>query len=368
LSAHQTFGGTVSGTSAAAYQQEAVVSGSIVSGGNFTTRIQWDSTSESRGVYEFALPTLPNGGSYTSVAINYQVAETNQNTTPPVASQLRFFPFAGNGRYDATDANTGGTGTLSPQFFSTGAYSTSLPVTEANAVNTVKGSWLGLMAWQEQFGYRTGVARGPGGGGGPAPTLSYAATVPDVGTLSTRAMVDAQYTNGVVTDGDTDIFTQSSSNTRGILEFNLGGLPDGATITSAALKFDVNLYTSDTSTGGPEPRVFGYNGNGAASAADGTAGSLIATGNEVTGLDAYTINLNPATVAGLMGSNDIVGFAILPSLDGKQFGFYTSESTFAGSVPVTLDVTYAVPEPTSLGAILLAGAGLLARRRAANRR
>lgn len=358
LTIQQVHAASVSGTSAAAYQQEAVVTGSIVSGGSYATRINYNSTAESRGVYEFALPTLPTGGSYTSVAINYSVAETN--SSGGTASQLRFFPFAGNGRYETADNSQGGTGTLSPQFFSTGGYGTVLPASNATAYSNAKKSFFGVMAWQENFGFSTGVGRGFSGGG--APTLSYAATVPDSGTLSTRAMVDVQYDNGVLVEGGTSIFTQNSSNDRGILEFDLGGLPAGATITSAALKFDVNVYT--TSSGdGPEPRVYGFNGNGTAELSDANMSNLIATGNTVTALDSYSINISPASIEALRGSSDIVGLTIAPSADGKQFGFYTSESNFAGSIPVTLDVTYAIPEPASLAGVITVTAGLLARRR-----
>jgi hypothetical protein len=354
----------VAGTSAAAYQQEAVVTGSIASGGDFTTRIQFGNGNESRGVYEFALPTLPVGGTYTSAAINYNVAESNFGNGN--ASQLRFFGFRGNGRYDAADANaTGSPAGLSPKFFGdvSSAQSTALSTSVVNAA--AGSSWFGVTAWQEQEGFRTGLGRG--GSGGPAPTLSYTADVPTTGTLSTRAMVDARINNGVLEEGSDVITTQelgfASIQRRGILEFNLAGLPAGAVITSASLKFDVAGITSGSTDGGPDPLVYGYNGNGVAGVTDGSqTGNLIATGPEVTNLGDYAIAMDPSKVQALRGSNSIVGLLIGGSADGNQFGFYTSDSTFAGNNPVTLDVTYAVPEPASMAALLVGGL-LLARRR-----
>lgn len=361
--AHASHAATVSGTSAAAFQREAVTSGSIASGGSFATRVIYDgSGNESRAVYEFGLPTLPAGGTFSSINLNYVVAETTSG--PGVASQLRFTTYQGNGVYNAADADQIGGPTVSPLLFNTGSYTQALPTTAA-------GPWLGVNAWQEQFGHATGIARG--GLGGAAPTLTYAATVPDSGTLTTRPLVDGLLNGSggsfTVTDGlpNANVQEFGSINRRAALEFALGGVPQGATVTSAKLLFDVYTYTSDSIPGGP--RFYGYVGDGQLLPADGLQTStLLATGPTVENLDAYEVTLSAASINALLaaGADDTLGILVRGSVDGEQFGFVTNEGD---NVPAGTDfaprlvLTYAVPEPTTLAALAGVAAVVMRRRR-----
>jgi hypothetical protein len=372
LAASSLYADVATTYSPAAFQEEAISSGFIASGGDFTTRIRYDGINQSRGVYEFYLPTLPNGGTYTGATINYTVNESSSSGA--VSSQLQFFGYPGNGRYDVADVfQTFSSIGMSIQFTNgqLTTHSTPIDVSLVNGVHNANNNWFGVVAWQEQLGHSTGVGRG--GPGTIIPRLEYAANVPGSGSLSTRPIFDTLATyNGAtfdLSDGQFDVaintqFIPDVVDRRAILEFHLGGLPDGAVITSASLSFDVAVLTTDPIDGGPEPRFFGFAGNGFANAFDALLVALpLATGSEVTALGPYTVDLDVTTLQSIFEINDLVGIVVGGSADGHQFAFDTLESeALLGGSAVTLNITY-VPEPATMAVLPALGVLLLRRRR-----
>lgn len=371
--AAQVIGASVEVEVSPVFQQEAVVSGSIASGGSFSTRVFWDGINESRAVYEMPLPVLPGGSiGYDSAVLNYFVNETN--SVGPTGSQLTWFSYAGDGKFSPSDAsNVGSELATTEDFLLPGPKSTAFNLTRINDLHTSGSPWIGLVAWQNRQNYQTGISRGENGQPA-APKLSLTATVPDVGTVTTGALFDAkaELQSGAfnLVEGDLSIGTLSYAfadiDRRGILEFHLGGIPDGATITSAAITFDVTSFTFDSDDPGPEPRIYGYAGNGSADAADAEETNiLLGTSSTVSDLGLHTVNLNTDLVQALLGVNDILGILVRGSADGNQFVFRTMEGADAsmfGGMPVSLSVSYAIPEPASLALLGTIGGLLLQRR------
>lgn len=144
-----------------AFQQEAVVKGSILPGGDFSTRIYRDADNVSRGVWEFYLPTLPDGGVYTAATLAYTINQTSEG--PGIALQLQFFSYAGNGRFEPSDAQMVQVSEgKSPLLFHDVSWSWTHSL-NASCVNTILSggsNWHGLVAWQETYGCNTGIGRG----------------------------------------------------------------------------------------------------------------------------------------------------------------------------------------------------------------
>jgi hypothetical protein len=212
-------------------------------------------------------------------------------------------------------------------------------------------SHLGVMAYAEAVDRYMGINRGPGS---KTPTLDLSATVPNAGQLVTRPVFDVEASsddgvNFVLTDGDTGINVQqidfANVDRRGILEFDLRGIPLGAEITSASVEFEINTYTYDPPADGPEVRLYGYAGNGQVDVADATRTSIPnGIGPTVTDLRPTTITLNTSVIENLLGGGSgYLGLLAVGSADFNQFGFDTLEWDVATAPHLTLN--YALPLP-----------------------
>ena len=111
------------------------------------------------------------------------------------------------------------------------------------------------------------------------PTLFLALVVPNalfaqdelIIIPTVDAMVDFSSGGPYLVTGDVSIVLQDSTfvdiDNRGVLEFDIGPVPDGATITSATLELDLRLLSSSEDDR-PVLYLHGYAGNGTAEITD----------------------------------------------------------------------------------------------------
>ena len=130
-------------------------------------------------------------------------------------------------------------------------------------------------------------------------------------------------------EGDISINVQQATSSqvdrRGILEFDIGAIPDGALITSASIQYDVvGLTFSNISK--PMVRLFGYAGNGVPDTADAEEVSQqIGIGDPIDTTGLKTIDIDSSFVQTLLGQTDFLGITMLGSEDHNQFSFATLE-------------------------------------------
>ena len=185
------------------------------------------------------------------------------------------------------------------------------------------------------------------------------------------AAVDAraELVNGsfIVTDGDTSILSQevdfANIDRRGIVEFALPDEAGPVDVTEAILEIDVGSFTF-SGTDFPLLELFGYAGDGDATVADATASTNLIGQRRVDDTDVLAISLDADYVESLINSGE--GFLGLLFRSERQVAFSSTEAAAFADVVPTLTLRYsAVPEPTSIGLIALAGLPLLTRRRRA---
>ncbi|MEA2709024.1 MAG: hypothetical protein QOF78_1625 [Phycisphaerales bacterium] len=349
-----------------AFEQE-YITGSPPAIGAGRTDVVRDDLGESRGVWEFGLPAMAPGYTLNSAAVKSYVSALQGSTT--VNADVNFHGYAGNGVF-----NGAGDGTVpfnqvarTGPMLTGGARLDPLNVAYLQSRYAAGSTHIGLMGYAEVAGYRTGFSNA----GQLGPTqLTVNATVPDTGTVVSRPVVDAKVStsdmvNYVLTDGEGTINTQylpgANVDRRGILEYHLGGVPDGATITAAKIAFNLQAITYSGSDG-PNVRLYGYSGNGLAELSDkDQMFNLLAVGSSTTSTGPYEVDLSTTLIESLLSSGtDYLGIVALGSADGHQLGFYTNEAGF--SPPATLSVTYAIPEPAAMS-LLLAPLAMFMRRR-----
>ncbi|HXE55279.1 MAG TPA: hypothetical protein VN541_19805 [Tepidisphaeraceae bacterium] len=357
-------GATVTVQQAPVVEESTVLSGSPPPSTSYVAQVYNGSQGEERVEYEFPLPALPDGSAITGATFKTYIGQFQSQSSPAIYPNVAINGYAGDGVYSASDATVGlnplgQTGSITAGGYAN--YALSAPYVQGLYGSTTH---LGLMLSAQVQNFAAGFVRS--GNYANIPSLSVTATVPDVGTVHAKPLFDALAspasggTAFVVSDSDTQVNTQYFPpyvDRRGLLGFDLGAIPKGATITSASISFDVNTITSDSQGDNPQPRIYGYAGGAAASvtgAADLT--DLLGTSDPVTALGPTTVNLDPAAVQSLLAGNDYLGITVLGSVNGEQFAYYTTEFSFADAP--TLNVGYSVPEPAS-GLAVFAGAALL---------
>lgn len=135
-------------------------------------------------------------------------------------------------------------------------------------------------------------------------------------------------------------FTGIPLQRRGLMEFPLAGIPQGSTITSVALRYSVNSFTSGS--GAPAVMEFHlYSGNGLLAASDAEASfALGAVSEPVTALTTYTAMLSPAAVEAVHAAASHLGVRTYQQTLGRQASMWSSE--IAASSP-RLTVTFTPP-------------------------
>ena len=148
------------------------------------------------------------------------------------------------------------------------------------------------------------------------------------------ALADFSGGESVVIDGESTVNVQqvdfADVDRRGVLEFDISAVPDGATITSAAIELDIAAmtYSSDT---WPVLYLHGYAGNGTLELADGQAPlNLIGQSDPITDLGMISINLDVDYIESLLAVTDYLGLLALGDENYKQAGFVTIEGEIPG--------------------------------------
>jgi hypothetical protein len=141
---------------------------------------------------------------------------------------------------------------------------------------------------------------------------------------------------------------------RGVWEYDLSGVPTGATINSVSVLFEDR---GTTVPGGM--LLFGFAGDGTASAADGNLISAqIGSFNIVAGNLDYSVNLATSFFQNLVdASAAFVGIVMVSSNEGNVAGadFCSFDSNFSGCVNATgstLKIDFAPPSSVPLPAAL----------------
>jgi hypothetical protein len=175
-------------------------------------------------------------------------------------------------------------------------------------------------------------------------------------TIDISPTVDAlaTLTDGtfVVTDGQNSINTQRipdiDLDRRGILEFDIGDIPSGSSISAASLTLSVNTITH-TETEYPQPLFYGYAGDGAATTADaGETAILLQESDPILGSAIRTFDFDPALFQSTFGDADFAGLLIVGSENFRQTGFWTSEAS-GFAMPPTLSITFTPPGGELIG-------------------
>lgn len=148
------------------------------------------------------------------------------------------------------------------------------------------------------------------------------------------------------------VFGSFESERRSIVEFAIGSIPSGSSVTSALLL--MRFVSASTERG--VFAVYGREGDGLLSVADATATSSLVGAQP--GSFNLSVDVSPFVQGLVDGGTPYAGFTILEWVDGVNTNFAVGPGFAPGSLPPTLHVEYA-PEPgvASLHAAALAALG-----------
>jgi hypothetical protein len=147
---------------------------------------------------------------------------------------------------------------------------------------------------------------------------------------------------------------------RGLLEFNVASIPQGAQIQWAKLEVYVSGLQTQFSIG-PNLQIVGYAGDGVVSVDDvsrsatliGTSGQL----NDSNGVGTLSWDLDPASLGSLISSDNYLGIQIRPGVNPeRQARIELNNGATSGRTPY-LAMAYTIPEPSSLALLLTATIG-----------
>jgi len=181
----------------------------------------------------------------------------------------------------------------------------------------------------------------------------FAEALSTSGTMQQRPVFDARAqkfgSQWIVIDGESSVGPERvdslSIDVRGLMEFDLSQVPAGAMITGARLHLEPNQITSG---GGSGPRLFvhGYQGDGAASAADpASPANQIGSTSVITTFAPITIDLSAAYVQSLIDADAThLGLMIRPDSNGHRAHYVSWEGGEPSAVPLlTIDYSLAPP-------------------------
>lgn len=143
------------------------------------------------------------------------------------------------------------------------------------------------------------------------------------------------------------------------LEFNISGIPQGATITSATFTIANagGFHNSDENPGPSSGQsLSGYIGDGQITLSDFSNGSVVATSL------LFNFNVTSFVQSLVNGGNGYAGFIVSQNTLGYGSELLSSDWAVSGVAP-KLVIQYTVPEPASFALFSLAGACSLLRRK-----
>jgi hypothetical protein len=158
--------------------------------------------------------------------------------------------------------------------------------------------------------------------------------------LRVDATYDVKYEPGTMslTDGDAALAVGSSPENRPVMEFPIGGLPEGAVIEAAHLEFD--FYVS---SGAPRIEVRGFSGDGISSLSDATVtGTILATTGPTSASSPNEVPIDAGYVAALVGQASHLGVR-MRSLDSFVYVGFTALEGHNSLVPPRLVIEYTLP-------------------------
>ncbi len=168
--------------------------------------------------------------------------------------------------------------------------------------------------------------------------------------------LDAQATstdgvNFTVSDGASHIHISrhTALEYRGILEFDIGSIPVGSSVTAASVTFFISLL--ETAWGGgatyaPEIQFYGYEGDGLLSVADAIeTGVLLGSSGPIESPGWWTVDIAPDYVESILGADSYLGLLAYPNGDENlDCNIGSSEGVFD---PAELNLTYTAPDPNT---------------------
>jgi hypothetical protein len=138
-------------------------------------------------------------------------------------------------------------------------------------------------------------------------------------------------------------FPSISEEGRVIMDFNLGGIPTGSTITSAQFNFRINQLTYN-STAFPQIRFFGSPGNGVLDVADvSNTTAALGLSQAITGTGPYNTAFDVPYVQSRAGAR--LGVMAWQETGDLQSSFFSTEGAFASADRPQLTITYTPPAP-----------------------
>lgn len=146
-------------------------------------------------------------------------------------------------------------------------------------------------------------------------------------------------------DDDLDMRHFSTFENRGLVEFPLAAVPNGAILTAASFVFQTNAFTSSTET----VSIDGYTGDGVLTIADATIATtpLGSYDGSDLGLGVHSVPLALGLLQTLVDVDGIVGLRLSVALNAGNTQIDSTETAlFLGSQRPQLELVY-VPEPNT---------------------
>jgi hypothetical protein len=185
--------------------------------------------------------------------------------------------------------------------------------------------------------------------------------------IEIQPLIDASvdYSNGGATimAGQASINIQDNASTqvdrRGVLEFDLGRIPDQAIIASAILSLDISTISASADNY-PTLAIYGYSGNGTLETGDGQATTIfLGESAPIYSISSIDIDLDPTLIQPFLSASDYLGLLALGDQKGKQTAFISTEGQGMGlGTAPKLTISY-VPEPGVFVIFFTGGVGFL---------
>jgi hypothetical protein len=170
---------------------------------------------------------------------------------------------------------------------------------------------------------------------------------------SVDALVDFSNGGSGLVDSGLNINVQqtvfSGIDGRGVLEFDIGPIPDSAIITSATLELYINIITFSENDQ-PVLYMHGYAGNGTPEITDGQVpANLIGQSDSIPALGMISLDIDPNYIESLLAVTDYLGLLVLGDVNGTQAGFVTVErEPIIQGVAPALTIQYTIPVQSTL--------------------